>query len=592
MSVLGDADEIEGRTPLLSEGMSHTPRESSCRRQRLPAPVDDFEEKVHIDDDYVGSQRCGGFSFRKLWAFTGPGFLMSIAYLDPGNIESDLQSGAIAKYQLLWLLFGATLMGLFLQRLAARLGVVTGRHLATVCYEQYPRPVRLLLWIMVEVAIIGSDMQEVIGTAIAINLLSMGYVPLWAGALITIADTFTFLFLDKYGLRKLELFFALLITTMAVTFGYEYIVVKPAQLEVLRGFFVPSCYNCGWPELEQAVGIIGAVVMPHNFYLHSALVNSREIDRSQPSKVREANMYFFIESAIALLVSLVINVFVVSVFGAGFYGKNVTQVIENCTARGDIPQQFVDAATHFNPDDVDLYTGGIFLGCEFGIACLYIWAVGILAAGQSSTMTGTYSGQFVMEGFINIKWKRWQRVLVTRAIAILPTLLVTVFRGIQDLTGMNDFLNVLMSIQLPFAIIPLLTFTSSKSIMNEFSNSTFTLIVANILSIVVVATNLFLASVVVQARLPKFWAVYLGIALLVLAYMCFVGYLTFFGIRTVWASRRWQALSPADSSFSNGNSRDSVLELAVTPPSSPHRNRVTSRGSKDSDASHIQKVDL
>ncbi|TGZ49114.1 hypothetical protein CRM22_010933 [Opisthorchis felineus] len=420
----------------------------------------------------------------------------------------------------------------------------------------------------------------------------MGYVPLWAGALITIADTFTFLFLDKYGLRKLELFFALLITTMAVTFGYEYIVVKPAQLEVLRGFFVPSCYNCGWPELEQAVGIIGAVVMPHNFYLHSALVNSREIDRSQPSKVREANMYFFIESAIALLVSLVINVFVVSVFGAGFYGKNVTQVIENCTARGDIPQQFVDAATHFNPDDVDLYTGGIFLGCEFGIACLYIWAVGILAAGQSSTMTGTYSGQFVMEGFINIKWKRWQRVLVTRAIAILPTLLVTVFRGIQDLTGMNDFLNVLMSIQLPFAIIPLLTFTSSKSIMNEFSNSTFTLIVANILSIVVVATNLFLASVVVQARLPKFWAVYLGIALLVLAYMCFVGYLTFFGIRTVWASRRWQALSPADSSFSNGNSRDSVLELAVTPPSSPHRNRVTSRGSKDSDASHIQKVDL
>ncbi|OON14636.1 metal ion transporter, metal ion transporter family, partial [Opisthorchis viverrini] len=222
---------------------------------------------------------------------------------------------------------------------------------------------------------------------------------------------------------------------------------------------------------------------------------------------------------------------------------------------------------------------GIFLGCEFGIACLYIWAVGILAAGQSSTMTGTYSGQFVMEGFINIKWKRWQRVLVTRAIAILPTLLVTVFRGIQDLTGMNDFLNVLMSIQLPFAIIPLLTFTSSKSIMNEFSNSTFTLVVANILSVVVVATNLFLASVVVHARLPKFWAVYLGITLLVLAYVCFVGYL-------------WQALPPADSSFSIGSSRDSVLELAVTPPSSPHRNGVMSRESKDSGVSNIQKVEI
>ncbi|VDP73202.1 unnamed protein product [Echinostoma caproni] len=496
-----------------------------------------------------------GFSFRKLWAFTGPGFLMSIAYLDPGNIESDLQSGAIAKFQLLWLLLAATLMGLFMQRLAARLGVVTGKHLAEMCYDEYPKPARILLWIMVEVAIIGSDMQEVIGTAIAINLLSAGYVPLWAGALITIADTFTFLFLDKYGLRKLELFFGLLITTMALTFGYEYVVVKPSQLEVLRGMFVPSCHNCGWPELQQAVGIVGAVVMPHNFYLHSALVNSREIDRTHRHKIREANMYFFIESAIALLVSLIINVFVVSVFGAGFYGKNTTEVVRLSLSSFHIrPKQFTLSnkhyqdqcylqtaplgTTNFDPADVDLYTGNDLRGDlrTLGSPAIPVPfssvlslrrspAVGILAAGQSSTMTGTYSGQFAMEGFLNLKWKRWQRVLVTRSIAICPTLLVTVFRGIEDLTGMNDFLNVLMSIQLPFAIIPLLTFTSCKSVMAEFTNSIPMTILANLLSCTVIATNLFLASVVVRARLPSHWAIYLSIALLVLAYLSFIGYL-------------------------------------------------------------------
>ncbi|CAH8463592.1 unnamed protein product [Schistosoma turkestanicum] len=246
------------------------------------------------------------FSFKRLWAFTGPGFLMSIAYLDPGNIESDLQSGAIANYRLLWLLLLATLMGLFLQRLAARLGVVSGKHLAEVCYDEYPRPARIMLWLMVEIAIIGSDMQEVIGTAIAINLLSIGYIPLWAGVLITILDTFTFLFLDKYGLRKLEFFFGLLITTMAVTFGYEYVVVKPDQVSLLRGLFVPSCPGCGWPELEQAVGVVGAVVMPHNFYLHSALVKSRHVDRTNPSLTPAISTTFV--TIITALLTLIFSV--------------------------------------------------------------------------------------------------------------------------------------------------------------------------------------------------------------------------------------------------------------------------------------------
>ncbi|CAH8472060.1 unnamed protein product [Heterobilharzia americana] len=516
-----------------------------------------------------------GFSFRRLWAFTGPGFLMSIAYLDPGNIESDLQSGAVANYRLLWLLLLATLMGLFLQRLAARLGVVSGRHLAEVCYDEYPAPARIILWLMIEIAIIGSDMQEVIGTAIAINLLSAGYVPLWAGVLITILDTFTFLFLDKYGLRKLELFFGFLITVMAVTFGYEYVVVKPDQRKLLRGMFVPSCPGCGWPELEQAVGILGAVVMPHNFYLHSALVKSRNVDRTNTLAVREANMYFFIESALALVVSLMINVFVVGVFGAGFYGKNTTQVFENCTLQGHIPVRFTDAASTFEPDSVDLYTGGIFLGCEFGLACLYIWAIGILAAGQSSTMTGTYSGQFAMEGFLNLKWKRWQRVLLTRSIAILPTILTTIFKGIGDLTGMNDLLNVLMSVQLPFAVIPLLTFTSSRGVMEDFSNSIPVMIVANLISIGVVSINLFLGGVVIKARLPPHWGVYLGMGILFTFYLGFIFYLIWFGIRHVWLSRKTPVtvaalgsnynldMDGSISSSSSGNFKKNIHKKAI-----------------------------
>jgi hypothetical protein len=288
-------------------------------------------QSTYLDERITVPETEGdGFSFRKLWAFTGPGFLMSIAYLDPGNIESDLQSGATAQYKLLWVLMWATFLGLLMQRLAARLGVVTGQHLAEVCHRRYKKVPRILLWLMIEIAIIGSDMQEVIGTALAIYLLSNKVIPLWGGVLITIADTFTFLGLDKYGLRKLELFFCILISVMAFSFGYEYVVVSPDQAEVVKGIVVPWCSNCGNKEVLQAVGVIGAVIMPHNLYLHSALVKSRDIDRTNKRSVKEANFYYFIESAIALFVSLLINVFVVSVFAAGLYGKTNDDVYNIC----------------------------------------------------------------------------------------------------------------------------------------------------------------------------------------------------------------------------------------------------------------------
>uniref|UniRef100_A0A2K6LVF4 Solute carrier family 11 member 2 n=2 Tax=Rhinopithecus TaxID=542827 RepID=A0A2K6LVF4_RHIBE len=472
-----------------------------------------FNEKIAIPEEEYS---C--FSFRKLWAFTGPGFLMSIAYLDPGNIESDLQSGAVAGFKLLWILLLATLVGLLLQRLAARLGVVTGLHLAEVCHRQYPKVPRIILWLMVELAIIGSDMQEVIGSAIAINLLSVGRVPLWGGVLITIADTFVFLFLDKYGLRKLEAFFGFLITIMALTFGYEYVTVKPSQSQVLKGMFVPSCSGCRTSQIEQAVGIVGAVIMPHNMYLHSALVKSRQVNRNNKQEVREANKYFFIESCIALFVSFIINVFVVSVFAEAFFGKTNEQVVEVCTNTSS------PHADLFPKDNstlaVDIYKGGVVLGCYFGPAALYIWAVGILAAGQSSTMTGTYSGQFVMEGFLNLKWSRFARVILTRSIAIIPTLLVAVFQDVEHLTGMNDFLNVLQSLQFPFLSVAKLDYSTSDCA--DFFYRGWR-IAGGILVLIICSINMYFVVVYVQDL--GHVALYVVAAVVSVAYLGFVFYL-------------------------------------------------------------------
>ncbi|XP_067945583.1 protein Malvolio-like isoform X2 [Watersipora subatra] len=488
-------------------------------------PVNTYlDERIDIPD--ADSER---FSFRKLWAFTGPGFLMSIAYLDPGNIESDLQVGSVAAYKLLWILMTATALGLLMQRLAARLGVVTGKHLAEICFLYYPKPARIALWLMVEIAIIGSDMQEVIGTAIAIYLLSNGVIPLWGGVLITIVDTFSFLLLDKYGLRKLELFFGILITIMAISFGYEYIVAAPDQTEVVKGLFVPYCSNCGQAQLLQAVGIIGAIIMPHNIYLHSALVKSRDIDKGKRTQIREANFYFFIEAAIALFVSFLINLFVTSVFAEGFYGKTNADVSEQCI-NSTLPESFTRAFGANDTEDaslsVDLYKGGVFLGCAYGAAAMYIWGVGLLAAGQSSTMTGTYAGQFAMEGFLNLKWKKWQRILLTRTIAISPTVIIAAFEGIEDLTGLNDVLNVVMSMQLPFAVLPILAFTSNKSLMKEFANGMVSMVITGIFGLLVITINVyFVIETMVNQVSGLHWALILLVALVAVAYFLFILYL-------------------------------------------------------------------
>ncbi|KAL4228559.1 hypothetical protein ACF0H5_011609 [Mactra antiquata] len=436
------------------------------------------------------------FSFRKLWAFTGPGFLMSIAYLDPGNIESDLQAGAIAKYKLLWVLMWSTVLGLVLQLLAARLGCVTGMNLAEVCRLEFPKAPRIVLWLMMEIAIIGSDIQEVVGSAIAINLLSNKKVPIYAGVLITGADTFTFLFLENYGLRKLEALFGALITTMAITFMYIYITVVPDQVEILKGLALPWCEDCNKDEIQQLVGIVGAVIMPHNIYLHSALVLSRDINRKDKGAVKEANKYYSIESAIALLVSFIINLFVMAVFAEAFSSP-------------DYP-------------DASLRVAGTWLYDRYGLTMKIIWGIGILAAGQSSTMTGTYAGQFVMQGFLNIQWAKWKRVLLTRSIAIIPTIIVALI-ATKDLDLMNNWLNVLQSIQLPFALLPILHFTSNERIMGEFKNGTILKIVVWCLAVLVMAINYYLVILFVGSG--DAWYIYFITAIVLFIYSCYVAYI-------------------------------------------------------------------
>ncbi|CAL9166263.1 metal transporter Nramp6 [Musa acuminata AAA Group] len=407
------------------------------------------EKVVIAEDDAEGDGSAPPpFSWKKLWLFTGPGFLMSIAFLDPGNLEGDLQAGAIAGYSLLWLLLWATAMGLLIQMLSARLGVATGRHLAELCREEYPRWARLALWFMAEVAMIGADIQEVIGSAIAIKILSRGVLPLWVGVIITAMDCFIFLFLENYGVRKLEGFFAVLITTMASSFAWMFREAKPSEKELLIGVLVPKL---GSKTIRQAVGVVGCVIMPHNVFLHSALVQSRKVDPDKKSHVREALRYYSIESAIALIISFMINLFVTTVFAKGFYG---TKEAENIG---------LENAGKFLQEK---YGGGIF-------PILYIWGIGLLAAGQSSTLTGTYAGQFIMGGFLNLRLKKWIRSLITRSFAIVPTIVVALFFDTSDsaLDVLNQWLNVLQSVQIPFALIPLLTLVSKEQVMGDFKIS-------------------------------------------------------------------------------------------------------------------------
>ncbi|XP_076950914.1 metal transporter Nramp3.1-like [Bidens hawaiensis] len=446
------------------------------------------------------------FSWRKLWRFTGPGFLMSIAFLDPGNLEGDLQAGASAGYSLLWLLLWTTAIGLLVQLLSARLGVATGRHLAELCREEYPNWAGKLLWVMAELALIGADIQEVIGSAIALSILTHGVLPLWAGVLITAFDCFIFLFLENYNVRKLEALFAFLIAVMAVSFAWMFGETKPNAKELLLGIVVPKLNS---KTIQQAVGVVGCMITPHNVFLHSALVQSRKVDPKQTGRVREALRYYSIESTVALTITFVINLFVTTVFAKAFFGTTIA-------------------------DTIGLRNPGQFLEERFGgglVPILYIWAVGLLAAGQSSTITGTYAGQFIMDGFLNLGLKKWARALITRSCAIVPTLIVAlIFDSSEDMLDvLNEWLNVLQSIQFPFALIPLLCLVVKEDLMGVCVIGPVLKTVSCIVAALLIGINgyllqRFLAEEVSGAGLTCI------ISVLAVAYVAFIVYLIWRGV--------------------------------------------------------------
>jgi manganese transport protein len=403
---------------------------------------------------------------RKLLAFAGPGFLVSVGYMDPGNWATDLAGGSKYNYTLLSVIMLSNLMAILLQSLAVRLGVVTGRDLAQACRDHFTRPVSMGLWVLCEVAIAACDLAEVIGSAIALNLLF--HIPLVWGVCLTALDVLIILFLQQKGFRLIEALVITLIGSIGVCFGLEVLFAQPSWIGIAYGFFVPSAQIVRDPGmLYIAIGILGATVMPHNLYLHSAIVQTRNFARTSEGK-REAIRFCTIDSTFALSLALFVNAAILIVSAATFHRNGFTEVAE-----------IQDAFKLLSP----------LLGVT-GASALF--ALALLASGQNSTLTGTLAGQIVMEGFLNIRLRPWLRRLITRVIAIIPAVIVTAFYGASGTAKLLVLSQVVLSMQLSFAVFPLVMFTSDKLKMGEFVNSRWMKWLSWFVAVFIAALNVWL----------------------------------------------------------------------------------------------------
>ena len=374
---------------------------------------------------------------RRLFAFSGPAYLISIGYMDPGNWATDLEAGSRFGYALVWVLLMSNLMAVLLQTLAARLGIASGKDLAQACRSEYSRPVSFFLWIICELAIIACDLAEVLGTIIGLNLL-FGLPLLW-GCAVTLFDTFLLFAIQRLGIRKMEAFILMMVGTIGVAFLIEVLIAKPSLPELATGF-LPSIPP---GALFVVLGLIGATVMPHNLYLHSALVQTRRVKQSVEGKAA-ACKYNLIDTVVALNAAFLVNVGIMVVAAAVFF-KNGVVVTEIQQAH-----HLLDSLVGSRPAQV-------------------LFALALLAAGQSSTLTGTLAGQIVMEGFIQVRLRPWLRRLITRTAAIVPAVLVIALTGDSGTYRLMLVSQVVLSLQLPFAIIPLIHFTSDRVKMGVFS---------------------------------------------------------------------------------------------------------------------------
>jgi len=434
--------------------------------------------------------------WRKLLAFIGPAYLVSVGYMDPGNWATDLQGGAAFGYQLIWILLLSNIMAILLQSLSARLGIVRRLDLAQANRETYPPLVNFALYILAELAIAATDLAEVLGMAIGIKLLTG--IPLMYGTCITVFDTFLFLFLQRYGIRKMEAFIILLVATIGFSFFIQLFIAKPDLSQAIVGF-IPSRLS---PEaLYIAVGIIGATVMPHNLYLHSALVQTRKIDRN-PKGIRKSILYNFIDSAVALNLAFFVNAAILILAASTFFNTGHQGVA-----------RIEEAHSLLAP----------LLGSKLAPI---LFAIALIAAGQSSTVTGTLAGQIVMEGYLKLRLNPWMRRLLTRLVAIVPAILVIGIMGEARVDALLVLSQVILSLQLGFAVIPLIHFVSDKKTMGEFAIGPK----IKILSWIVAAILVYLNSHLVIDFLVTFFQhsniLILKIGFLLLV-VCFIGLLLF-----------------------------------------------------------------
>jgi len=397
---------------------------------------------------------------RRLFAFVGPAYLISVGYMDPGNWATDIEGGSRFGYHLVWVLLMSNLMAVLLQTLCARLGIITRRDLAQLCRDSYPRSIGIALWLLAEVAVAACDLAEVLGTAIGLNLL-FG-IPMLLGVFLTVADVLLLLFFQHLGIRKVEAFVLALITIIGISFVIEVFLAKPDWGGVVAGF-APQMNR---QSLYVAIGIIGATVMPHNLYLHSALVQTRDVG-TDPKHIAQACRYNLIDSAVALNMAFFVNAAILIVASAVFF------------SRGEVVTEIAQAHALLEPLMGTAIAGGAF-------------ALALLASGQSSTLTGTLAGQVVMEGFINFRLRPWVRRLVTRSIAIIPAAAVIAVMGAQGTYRLLILSQVILSMQLPFAVIPLIHFTSDPSKMGQFANRLWVKILAWLVAAVIIGLNVYL----------------------------------------------------------------------------------------------------
>jgi len=405
---------------------------------------------------------AGASWFRKILAFAGPGYLVAVGYMDPGNWATDIGGGSKFGYTLLSVVLISNLMAMFLQALSAKLGIASGRDLAQACREHYSPRTGIFLWVVCEIAIAACDLAEVLGSAVALKLL-FG-LPLLAGVLITAFDVLIVLALQGRGFRLIEAFVVTLIGTIAACFAYEIFFAQPLWREAAIGFLPRAEILRNREMLYIAIGILGATVMPHNLYLHSSIVQTRAFGASTRDR-REAVRYAVFDSTLALGFALFINAAILVLGAAAFHTRGLNNV-------GEI----ADAYKLLSP----------VLGVSLAST---VFAVALLASGQNSTLTGTLAGQIVMEGFLNIRLKPWLRRLITRSIAIIPAALVIGIAGEGKVTALLILSQVILSFQLPFAVIPLIQFTSSRSKMGEFVNSRTTVVVAWIVAAAILFFN-------------------------------------------------------------------------------------------------------